>query len=258
MPTHTPDPLTLSTADAVLCDFNGTLSRDEDLLQDLVQAIAAERLGRHLDPDTYRDHLAGLSDREIFTRLTADQGPRGAMQVPGLVAELSSRYRARASDGHLVPHPARALLRGLSGAGVPLALVTGAGRAAVLPPLRAAGVAELFQVVLTEEDVTVGKPDPEGYRTAARMLCAQPARTVVLEDSLPGLAAATAAGMPAVAVRGTHPERILAAHAVLRVDQLSPSLATLPLPAAPTARPTGRTDPVSVRTRSRRRGPGRS
>ncbi len=89
--------------------------------------------------------------------------------------------------------------------GDPLALVTSASRAHAVPTLQRLGLLGLFQVIVAGDDVTVGKPHPEGYRRASKELGVEPSRCVVFEDSPAGLAAARAAGMYCVAVVTTHP-----------------------------------------------------
>jgi mannitol-1-/sugar-/sorbitol-6-phosphatase len=74
-------------------------------------------------------------------------------------------------------------------------------------------------VLITADDVTRGKPDPEGYLAAARRLGAAPEQCVVLEDSPAGIEAARAAGMPVIGVTTTYP-----ADALKGVDALVDSL----------------------------------
>jgi sugar-phosphatase len=84
-------------------------------------------------------------------------------------------------------------------AGVPWAIVTSGVRELATARLRAAGV-PLPEVVVTAEDVTAGKPDPEGYATAAARLGVAPADVLVLEDSASGIAAGQAAGCRVVGI----------------------------------------------------------
>jgi sugar-phosphatase len=77
--------------------------------------------------------------------------------------------------------------------GVPWAVVTSGVRDLATARLRAAGV-PLPGVVVTAEDVTAGKPDPEPYLTGAERLGLRPAEVIVLEDSRSGIAAGLAAG----------------------------------------------------------------
>ena len=120
------------------------------------------------------------------------------------------------------------LVRLIGAAGVPLALVTSAGRRYAEQNLSDLGVRPLFSVVVTAEDVAVGKPDPQGYLAAARGLGVAPVACVVFEDAPAGVEAAKAAGMYCVAVATTHSAEELAA-----ADQVVPGLTNATWPPAP-------------------------
>jgi mannitol-1-/sugar-/sorbitol-6-phosphatase len=77
------------------------------------------------------------------------------------------------------------------------AVVTSGTRALATARLAAAGLTPPA-VLITADDVSRGKPDPEGYRAAAARLGLAPAQTVVLEDAPSGLQAARAAQVAAV------------------------------------------------------------
>ncbi len=94
---------------------------------------------------------------------------------------------------------ARELLHGLRDSGVPTALVTmSIGRMAehVADALGFEG----FDAIVSGDQVAAGKPDPECYLLAAELLGVDPARSVAIEDSEYGVAAAVAAGMATIAV----------------------------------------------------------
>jgi HAD superfamily hydrolase (TIGR01509 family) len=94
---------------------------------------------------------------------------------------------------------ARELLSALRDAGVPTALVTmSIGRMAehVAGAIGFTG----FDAIVSGEQVSSGKPDPECYLRAAELLGVDPARSVAIEDSEYGVAAAVAAGMATIAV----------------------------------------------------------
>ncbi|MDR3111259.1 MAG: HAD family phosphatase [Planctomycetaceae bacterium] len=61
-----------------------------------------------------------------------------------------------------------------------------------------------FQFVLTAENITRGKPDPQIFQKAAEQFKVEPSDMVVFEDSMAGIAAAAAAGAFAVAVLAEH------------------------------------------------------
>jgi HAD superfamily hydrolase (TIGR01509 family) len=84
--------------------------------------------------------------------------------------------------------------------GVPLALATSGHRRYVDLALESAGIPAGFDAEVTGEMVEKGKPDPETFLTAARLLSVDSASCVVLEDSPNGVRAAKAAGMLCVAI----------------------------------------------------------
>lgn len=84
--------------------------------------------------------------------------------------------------------------------GLAWAVVTSADTRLAKARLNAAGIAP--PLLVARDDVSAGKPDPEGYLLAAAQLGVAPAGCLVVEDSEPGLAAGRAAGMPVAALRG--------------------------------------------------------
>ncbi|WP_245679590.1 HAD family hydrolase [Actinomadura hibisca] len=121
------------------------------------------------------------------------------------------------------------LVRALHGAGVPVAVVTSGMRGYATGLLDALGVRDLLELVVTADDVTVGKPHPEGFLAAARGLDLPPGRMVAFEDAPAGVAAVKAAGMTCVAVTTTQPPDALAAADRVVADLLE--IAVLPGPA---------------------------
>lgn len=65
------------------------------------------------------------------------------------------------------------------------------------------GFKEKFDVIITGDEVTHSKPNPEGYLTAAKAIGVHPDKCVVFEDSLQGVKAGKAAGAFVVGVAGT-------------------------------------------------------
>lgn len=81
---------------------------------------------------------------------------------------------------------------------VPLAVVSGGPRPAVLASLDAVGIAGLFDVILTSHDVENGKPAPDGYLAAMAALGVEAEHCVAYEDTSIGIESAHAAGIPTV------------------------------------------------------------
>lgn len=212
--------------EGLLLDFNGTISDDERLLSELIRALARETLGVELSAERYIVDFAGRSDRDILHALSSESTLAHA-PVDALVAELADRYAHAAESVQLISEATRDFVRDAAAAGLALAVVTGANRLTVLPALRRAGLSDLLRTVVTEDDVAQGKPHPEGFQRGAGLLgITDPRRIAVLEDSLPGIAAARAAGMRVLAVTGTHPEPELRLHADGVLSSLGPAVLT--------------------------------
>lgn len=216
----------LRGADAVILDFNGTLSLDEDLLEQCY-AAALDNLGLQTMGSAEYAALLGRSEHDIAQALlenrapasNATQKPPSAVRVPesndgerrqaigtsAVLAEVSRLYVAECGRHPRIPESHLYLLHRLHGLGIPLAIATGTLREMIDPVLSQAGLKELIPVVVTVEDVAHGKPDPEGFLQAANLLDADITRAVIVEDSRAGVTAAHAAGAAAIGVgAGAH------------------------------------------------------
>jgi HAD superfamily hydrolase (TIGR01509 family) len=84
----------------------------------------------------------------------------------------------------------------------PVAIATGGQPEIALPALRAAGLDDIFKVVITPNDVPPGrgKPEPDMFVLAAQRIGVDPKKCLAFEDAEPGIKAALAAGMKVVRV----------------------------------------------------------
>ena len=87
----------------------------------------------------------------------------------------------------------------------PVSVASGGGRVHVMRSLVVTGMDSLFPVVVTQDDVTRGKPDPQMFLLAAERMGVQAQQCLVVEDSTLGLQAAEAAGMGAAWVEHVAP-----------------------------------------------------
>ena len=81
-------------------------------------------------------------------------------------------------------------------------MVTSGNREGATAILRSLGLLEGLDALVSGDDVVNGKPDPEPFLKAAELVGAAPAECLVLEDHPAGIAAARAAGMAVMDVRG--------------------------------------------------------
>lgn len=83
---------------------------------------------------------------------------------------------------------------------VPMAIATGGSRMVIEKTLKIVGISDWFDEVVTADDVTEGKPSPEIFLKAARLLGVDPTRCLAVEDAPAGILAAQLAGMQVIAI----------------------------------------------------------
>jgi len=147
---------------------------------------------------------------------------------PELVQELSLRkealYREIILERGISTLPgAREWLEQLRENGIPSVIGSSTHRLNIEVSLQVLGLKDFFASIVSAEDVSHGKPDPEVFLVAASRIDRPPAKCVVFEDALVGIEAAHRGGMKAVAVASTNPFEALknADIVVHRLDELS-------------------------------------
>lgn len=193
------------TAPRGVCfDFNGVIVDDErHHCAALIDTLADE--GIALDHATYyRDYL-GYDDRGCFVHAYRTSArPLDTAELDRLIDAKGDRYRTLIeADLTLVPGSAD-FVRRLSDDGISLVIVSAARRWEIEHVLGVANLRDAFRGIVSAEDVTRTKPDPEGYLKGLGMLGLPAASCVVVEDSLPGLAAGRGAGMRVAMVATSH------------------------------------------------------
>lgn len=180
---------------AVLWDMDGTLIDSEPYWIAEEHALVEAHGGVWTDEHAHQ--LVG-NDLLVSAEYIRAHSPIEASPVE-IVHLLLAGVIRRASE-HVPWRPgARELLSALVEAGVPCALVTMSWRSLVDVVVEALP-AGTFAAVVTGDEVQHGKPHPEPYRAAARLLGAELADCLAIEDSPPGVASAVAAGVPTLAV----------------------------------------------------------
>lgn len=185
---------------AVVFDCDGVLVDTEPIWGQAERILFARRGVRYTTAD--REFFSGLSVAvsadEMAARFAEDgAGPQIADELVEAVIDLLAEH-ARPMPG-VVELIARA-----AQAGIPTAVASNSPERAVRASLGAAGLLDSFDVVVTVDDVTRPKPDPEPYLQACERLGADPSRAVGIEDSRTGLAAAVGAGMATIGVPVQH------------------------------------------------------
>ena len=147
---------------------------------------------------------------------------------PAEIERLGNRkeviYRELMAAEPLEPLPGvRPWLEALRDAGVPRAVGSSTPRANLDAAMDRLGIRPLFDAIVSAEDVTLGKPNPEVFLKAAARIGRKPECCVVFEDAYAGIEAARAGGMRVIAIATTHPIEDLtqADRAVRTVEELA-------------------------------------
>lgn len=188
---------------AILFDLDGVLVDSAECVEKTWREWARRH---HLDPD--RVIALAHGRRAIETvRLIAPE-----LSADAELAELAAS-EATTAEGVCEITGARELLERLPAGG--WGVVTSGIRSVAEFRLRYTRL-PLPTVMICADEITRGKPDPEGYLTAAERLARFPADCVVIEDTPAGIESAQAAGMRVVAIATTYPlERLTGADAVV-------------------------------------------
>lgn len=180
---------------AVLFDMDGLLADTEHLHQEcediLFQYLEVD--GKKINKETFgmkaEDALLYLKDRLGFEKSVEEAKSFW----------LDTILRLFKTGVRPMPYAAECV-ESMSGAGHPVALCSSSPRLLVDTALESIGLKSYFDVILSGDDVSRGKPDPEIYLLASEKLGVPPNRCVVLEDSPAGVLAALNAGMRCIAV----------------------------------------------------------
>ncbi len=215
---------------AVLFDFNGTIINDELIHLKLIEQMLIEENLRP-NPEEYREVCLGRSDRVALTELLTRQGrvvsEAYLTQLMTRKAQAYQRYLETLETLPIYPGVEN-LLAKLRDAEIKLAVVSGALHSEIELVLNRLQLSDYFATIVAGDDLTVSKPEPDGYLLAVERLNQlypgfnlQPSECLAIEDTLAGIQAAKGAGMPVVGVANTYPFHILQRQANWTVDYLA-------------------------------------
>ena len=195
-------------SEACIFDMDGVLIDSGVWHRAAWQALLAEMGLDPARPDFWRLTI-GRPGEEAVPLLLGKTLPDG--EARRLARRKRDLYVELARGGLRAVEGAPAFIEHLARRGIPRAVGTSASRMDVERMLGAVGLRRHFEVVVTSEDVRLGKPDPEVYVLAARRLGAARGACVVFEDSVVGIQAARRAGMRAIGVTTAYGEEELRA-----------------------------------------------
>jgi len=183
----------------VIFDMDGVLINSADAHFRSWQVLA-EQEGTSVHRDQFTATF-GRRNADIVPLLFGEVDPP---QLAALADRKETIYRDLMRDKPPLVRGAANLIAALDDAGVALAIGSSAPRANVDLVLSALGASHAITTIVSAEDVTRGKPDPQVFALAAEALGLSPEQCVVIEDAPVGVMAARKAGTKVVAVLSTH------------------------------------------------------
>ncbi|MDA1185755.1 MAG: HAD family phosphatase [Acidobacteria bacterium] len=194
---------------SIIFDFDGVIADSEPLHFRAFQHTLAQE-GIELRSAEYYARYLGYDDVGLFQALATDRGlPMDASRMSALLAAKGQRLQEMLERGHVLFPGAADFVRSAA-AEVPIAIASGALRREIVEITNAAGIGNLFAVIVAAGDTPESKPSPAPYLLAFEQLQLHtgndmdPRRTVAIEDSQWGLESARGAGLRCVGVTNSY------------------------------------------------------
>jgi len=186
----------MSGFDAVVFDCDGTLVDSMPAHFDAwCEALALYGAGGVFKEDVFLA-MGGRPTRDIVVELNDEYDLR--LNPEAVAFAKREAFLKRLNTLTLIDEVA-AFADSLRGK-IPMAIASGGGRMVVEKILHVVGISDWFDEVVTADDVTEGKPAPDVFLQASRLLGVVPSRCLALDDAPAGILAAQRAGMQVIAV----------------------------------------------------------
>ncbi|MGH7772069.1 MAG: HAD family hydrolase [Candidatus Binatia bacterium] len=200
----------------IIFDFNGILVDDEPIHLEMFQRVLKEE-GIDLNEKDYYARYLGMDDRGCFKAAHEDHGRKiDDFSLADMILRKAVYYRESIQKRLVVFPGVKELIPALSSR-FPLAVASGALRSEIETILESIGLRKYFQIIVSAEDVSEGKPNPQIFVKALSLLnkyqtdkSIRPSECLVVEDSKEGILGAKHAGMKCLAVTNSHPAEELA------------------------------------------------
>lgn len=218
---------------AVIFDFDGVITDSEALhLRAFNQVLAQHNI--EIKEEVYYKEYLGFTDLDCF-EIVVRQGGLGldSEQIKNLIKQKNEIFKELAASEATIFDGAPEFLQMLKENGIPMAICSGAVLEEIELILEQSGLVSFFEAIVSGDQVTKGKPDPEGFSLALKRLneggqnSIAANECVIIEDSHWGLEAGEAAGMHTVGITNTYDtgqlsmaEKIVGGLSELSIDDL--------------------------------------
>ncbi len=208
---------------ALLFDMDGVVVDSNPFHKKVLKEFISSK-GKDIDEAELKANVYGRTNRDWLTRVFGEMSEK---QLTQYTEEKEQLFRD-AYEGEVVALAGlESLLKEAKEAGVPVVMGTSAPAANVSFVLQHTGLGRYFGTILTDADVSTGKPAPEIYQKAAKAAGIAPENCIVFEDSVSGVKAGRAANCKVVGIITTHTEAELSPVVLAAADFTDINLSNL-------------------------------
>ncbi|XP_050230703.1 haloacid dehalogenase-like hydrolase domain-containing protein Sgpp [Mercurialis annua] len=198
----------LAPVEAVLFDVDGTLCDSDPLhyyaFREMLQEINFNG-GVPITEEFFIHNIAGKHNDDIAVLLFPDDVPRGLQ----FTVDKEAMFRKLATEQLTAINGLYEVKKWIEDRGLKRAAVTNAPRLNAELMISKLGLSDFFEVVIIGDECEHAKPHPEPYLKALEVLKVSKEHTFIFEDSVSGIKAGVAAGMPVIGLSTRNPEHLL-------------------------------------------------
>ncbi|WP_282131230.1 HAD family hydrolase [Pseudoalteromonas aliena] len=206
------------TLKAILFDMDGTLV-DSESMHFVCWSKLLKPYGVSYAEDDFCQRFSGRPTLEAAIEIKQEHNL-------SVTAQFLADEKYRLFGKYVITHlPAlmpftEQTLRAVKNSGLKMALVTGSAKSEALPILKGLGFYELFDTVVTKDDVTNPKPVGDPYLLALKQINIQAGNAIAVEDTFTGVTAANNASLRVVAIANKHTQSHDFSHATYCMNNL--------------------------------------
>tara|TARA_B110000046_G_C12829056_1_gene328680 strand:+ start:83 stop:754 length:672 start_codon:yes stop_codon:yes gene_type:complete len=189
----------ISHVKAVIFDMDGTLIESEH-----IWAKAKKEIAHYAGIEITDDELNQFIGRGLNDFIDEKIKPKSKEERQNLNKKIQANALENYASKIRVIGGAKDILKAFSLAGIRIAICSSGSMKAIKISLRALNAINLIEVIVSGDNLTIGKPDPLPYLLTLKKLNLKASETIVFEDTTSGLKSATEAGIQTIIV-GSHP-----------------------------------------------------
>ncbi len=180
---------------AVIFDMDGVIS-DTQKIHSAIESEILNRYGINLTSDQITDRYAGVRTTQFFKELLDEK--KATYDLKELINEKWKKMKELSEkEVDAIPGSIE-FIKDLHKNNIPLAVASSSHFDYVQTVLEKLEIIDMFQVIVSGDQVNKGKPDPESFLLAAKKINTNPEDCLVIEDGKSGMLAAKSAGMKCI------------------------------------------------------------